>query len=85
MSKFTTGYLLNSVCKIFLAIQFLVTIDECDNFSPSLRNLTSSKNTGEVFIYGKYGEFRVVCGTRNHRRLPRKNLYVDGEDAKRLG
>ncbi len=30
-------------------------------------------------VYGEYGEFRVVCGTKNHLRIQRirgKNLYI---------
>jgi hypothetical protein len=32
---------------------------------------------------GKYGEFRVVCGTQNCLRIRGTNLCVHGEDAKR--
>jgi hypothetical protein len=38
-------------------------------------------------VYGEYGEFRVVCCTKNHLRIQRirgKNLYIHGENAKRL-
>jgi hypothetical protein len=34
-------------------------------------------------VYGKYGEFRVVCGTLNRLRIRGTNLNVYEEDAER--
>jgi hypothetical protein len=46
-----------------------------------------SRDTVPLSIDGEYGDFRVVCGTKNYLRIQRirgKNLYIHGENAKRL-